>query len=194
MGLIRKTLSVGTLGIVSFRSKKEKLRRAERSQHDAEVALEHEHAARLSAEVRTIAAEKRVRRAKADAEHASRKNGKRKRRRSHKPDGLAGLIAGAEPIVRSGMESARSASSDAAKRGRRVGRRARKAAKRSAIEAKRSAIEAKKAAKLSAIDARKAGRKVGRRARKAAQHTATDAKHVAERTLHQAAEAVSSSK
>src|SRR5687768_11080708 len=39
MGLIRKTVSVGTLGLVSFRSKKEKLRRAEFSQHDAEAAL-----------------------------------------------------------------------------------------------------------------------------------------------------------
>ena len=55
MGLIRKTMSVGTLGIVSFRSKKERLQRAERSQQGAEEALEREHAARLSAEVRTIA-------------------------------------------------------------------------------------------------------------------------------------------
>src|SRR5687768_9167942 len=154
MGLIRKTVSVGTLGLIPFRSKKEKLRRAEQSQHEAEAALEREHEARMSAEVRSIAAEKRVKHAKAEAAHAARKSEKRRgRRRSAKTDRLAGLIAGAEPIVRSGMESARSAGSDAAKsarsagsdaakRGRKVGRRARKAAKRSAIEAK---VEAKKA-------------------------------------------------
>ena len=186
MGLIRKTLSVGTLGIVSFRSKKEKLRRAERSQEDAEAALDREHAARVSAEERSIAAEKRVKRAQAEVAHAKRKG---RGRRTHKTDRLGDLIAGAEPIVRSGMETARSAGTDAAERGRRVGRRARKAAKR-------SAIDAKKAAKRSAIDARKTaerGRRLGRRAGKAAKHTASDAKHAAERTLHQAAEAVSSS-
>ena len=52
MGLIRKTLSVGTCGVVSFRSKKERLRRAERSQHDAEASLIGEHAARVAAEGR----------------------------------------------------------------------------------------------------------------------------------------------
>src|SRR6476660_3502317 len=50
MGVMRKTLSVGTLGVVSFRSKKERLRRAERSQRDAEAFLEAEHAARVAAE------------------------------------------------------------------------------------------------------------------------------------------------
>jgi hypothetical protein len=50
MGMVRKTVSIGTLGLVSFRSKKEKLRRAERSQRDAEARLESEHAARVDAE------------------------------------------------------------------------------------------------------------------------------------------------
>ena len=51
MGLVRKTLSVGTLGVVSFRSKKEKLRRAERAREEAELALEAEHDARENAEI-----------------------------------------------------------------------------------------------------------------------------------------------
>jgi hypothetical protein len=67
MGMIRKTMSVGTLGLVSFRSKKEKLRRAERSSRKAETALEAEHAARVSAESRITAAEKRVKHARAAA-------------------------------------------------------------------------------------------------------------------------------
>ena len=72
MGVIRKTLSVGTLGLVSFRSKKERLRRAERSQHHAEASLLEEQAARIAAEARITAAEKRVKQASADAAHAAK--------------------------------------------------------------------------------------------------------------------------
>ena len=50
MGLIRKTVSIGTLGIVPFRSKKEQLRRAEKAYREAEAELAGEQAAR--AEVR----------------------------------------------------------------------------------------------------------------------------------------------
>ena len=39
MGLIRKTLSISTLGIVDFRSKKEQIRRAEKAQRKAEKQL-----------------------------------------------------------------------------------------------------------------------------------------------------------
>lgn len=80
MGLVRKTLSVGTLGAVSFRSKKERLRRADRSRNEAEAALEQEHAARAAAEVRVAAAEKRVKHAKADAARTAEKLEKVKRR------------------------------------------------------------------------------------------------------------------
>ena len=184
--MIRKTVSVGTLGIVSFRSKKEKLQRAERSQHDAEAALEREHSARVAAEALSISAERRVKKARSEAAHAERKA--RKRSRSHrKSDKLAAIVASAEPIVRGGVETARHTGSDVAKRGRRAGRHARKAAKH-------AAHDAKKAAKRSAADARKAaerGRKVGRRARRAAEHTAHDAKKAAERTLQHAGSAMS---
>jgi hypothetical protein len=67
VGLVRKTLSVATLGSVSFRSKKEKLQRAERSCRDAESALEREHMGRVAAEGRIVAAEKRMKRARAGA-------------------------------------------------------------------------------------------------------------------------------
>jgi hypothetical protein len=177
MGLIRKTLSVGTLGIVSFRSKKEKLQRAEQSRHDAETALEREHAARVSAEAISIAAQKRAKRAKAEGAHDERKRARKAKRRGrhgHTTDQLA-------------------------ERGRKVSRGAQKAAKLAAIEAKiaakRSAIEAKEAAKrgrkLSSETAER-GRKAGRRARKVAQHSAAEVKHAAERTLQHASEAVSS--
>jgi hypothetical protein len=136
MGLVRKTLSVGTLGLVSFRSKKEKLRRADRARLEAEEALERETSAREAAEVRIAAAEKRVKQATADAtrtEHQLKKVTRRKRRRAA---GIAELMASAEPIVRSGVDSALSAGSDAAKRGRKAGRRARKAAKHATVATK----------------------------------------------------------
>jgi hypothetical protein len=85
MGLIRKTLSIGTLGTVSFRSKKERLLRAERSQRRAEVSLEEEHEARTAAEVRGRKAARRVKHADAEAVYADaiergRKAGRRARR------------------------------------------------------------------------------------------------------------------
>ncbi len=136
MGVVRKTMSVGTLGVVKFRSKKEKLRRAERSRRDAEVALEREHSARAAAEERISAAEKRVLRALADAGQAAKQLDKSKKkqskhqtkRRHRRAEKVSELLASAEPMVRTTFESARSASSDAGARGRKVCRRARKEA------------------------------------------------------------------
>ena len=45
MGMIRKTMSIGTLGLVSFRSKKERLARAEAALNDTQSALEDQSAA-----------------------------------------------------------------------------------------------------------------------------------------------------
>ena len=139
MGLVRKTLSVGTLGLVSFRSKKEKLRRADRARFEAEEALERETSARESAEIRIAAAEKRVKEATANSartEHELKKVKRRKRRAA----GIAEMLAGAEPVVRSGVESARSAGSDAAKRGRKAGRRAKKAARHATVATKDAVV------------------------------------------------------
>ena len=117
MGLIRKTLSVGTLGTVSFRSKKERLRRAEAS-------LEREHAARSAAEARIGDAESRVKRASAEAASASRRLERSKRRRRRNAETVGDVISGLEPMIRT-------ARADVTERGRRAGRRGRKAAKRS---------------------------------------------------------------
>ena len=67
MGLMRKTLSVGTIGLISFRSKKERLQRAERAKRDAEESLEREHVARVAAERR--------------AKHPKRRRAKRRERK-----------------------------------------------------------------------------------------------------------------
>ena len=148
MGLIRKTLSVGTLGVVSFRSKKERLRRAERSQGDAEASLQEEHAARLTAESRITRAEKRVKRASAESGRSAKRleRSERRSRRHRRSETTRDVLSGVEPIVRSGIESARSASADAAERSRRAGRRAGKAARRSTRRAKVAASSATEAA------------------------------------------------
>jgi hypothetical protein len=135
MGFARKTMSVGTLGLVSFRSKKERLSRADRARFEAQEALAWETRARESAEIRILAAEKRVEEATANAARTEREL-KKVKRRKQRAAGIAGLMAGAEPTVRSGVESARHAGSDAAKRGRKAGRRARKAAKRATVATK----------------------------------------------------------
>ena len=130
MGVIRKTLSIGTLGVVSFRSKKEQLRRAERSQRGAEMALEAEHSARLAAEDRITKAEKRLKRANAEAAQAATrleeaKRRDRRTRRTRRKDRAAEVRATLEPMVRSGVENVRHAGADATKRGRRASRHAR---------------------------------------------------------------------
>lgn len=140
MGLIRKTLSVGTFGTVAFRGKKERLRRAERSIRDAEASLQKEHGARVSAENRVTAAEKRVKRAGTEAESAAKRleQSKRRNRRHGKGETMGDVFAGLEPMLRSGVESARSATVEAVEQGQKVGRRARKAAKRSLQNARAS--------------------------------------------------------
>ncbi len=165
MGMIRKTASVGTLGLVSFRSKKEKLRRAERSRQKAEGLLASEHEARVNAERRIDAAEKRVKTASAAAAVAAwqmeRTKQKRRDGRSKRHAGrIAEIRAGVEPIVHSGVESARSgvetarrASGEASKRSRKAGRKAQKAAKKSLGKARASASAGASAAKDAALDA-----------------------------------------
>ncbi len=110
--------------------------------------MHSEHAARVAAEGRITRAEKRVKQASAEAELAAKRleQSKRRRRRRHSGETMGEVFAGLEPIVRSGVESARSARTEATKRGRRAGRRAGKAAKRSLRNAKATASAAKDAA------------------------------------------------
>lgn len=143
MGIIRKTVSISTLGIVSFRSKKELLRRAEKDRRAAETALSREQAARADADRRIAAAERRVQEAELAALHDARvaakakakrkagRGGRRARRRGSRRgamDVLGDLVAAAQPVVE-----------DQAKA---VGRRARKAAKASRHAAERAQREA----------------------------------------------------
>jgi hypothetical protein len=73
MGLIRKAFAVGTLGRVSYRSKKEIQRRAER-------ALERERKARAAVEARLAVAEERVKRVAAESPDRGHKLSRKGRR------------------------------------------------------------------------------------------------------------------
>lgn len=74
MGMIRKTMSIGTLGLVSFRSKKELLERSESSRLEAEARLTDEQAARLVAEARVEVAEKQAEQASRRERRAAKKS------------------------------------------------------------------------------------------------------------------------
>jgi len=118
MGMIRKTLSVSTLGLVSFRSTKEQLQRAERARSGAERALERERAARVSAESRVTTAERRLERATDSAQRAAERLARAKAKRNdRRAERVQHLMDNVEP----------------------AGRRARAVAKQSAREARRNA-------------------------------------------------------
>lgn len=117
MGIIRKTASISTLGLVNFRSKKEKLTRAER-------ALQAEHLAREVAERGLSNVGTELRRL-SDAEAKAAKQLARLRRRSRrvrKAERLS-VLAGAQPLMH-----------DVAAKSRQHGRKARKAAGKAAHE------------------------------------------------------------
>ena len=141
MGIIRKTVSIGTIGIVPFRSKREQLRRAEKAHREAEAELAGEHAARIEVDRRLAEAEKRARQAELlalqqakKAEVASgRRRDRRREARKHAKEAIEDLVASASPAVE--------------ERAKELSRRSRKAAKRAAKKAEAAAEEARKQAK-----------------------------------------------
>ena len=115
MGIIRKTLSVSTLGVVSFRSKKELLRRAEKARRAAEAELGEQQSARAEADRRVAEAERRVARAEliavreakaaAKASKGSKgsggrgRRGRKQARSARAREALGDLIATAQPAA-----------------------------------------------------------------------------------------------
>ena len=143
MGIIRKTASIGTLGIISFRSKKELLRRAEKGKRAAEAELEREQTARSDADRRVSAAEKRLQKAELAALHEAQAaakakskakggRGRRGKRDKGAIDRLSDFVATAQPVVEEHAKEA--------------GRRARKAAKASRKASRKAADAATEAA------------------------------------------------
>lgn len=152
MGMIRKTLSVTTLGLVSFRSTKEQLQRAERACFGAERALEREHAARVSAESRVTAAERRLERAADAAERAAQRLGQAKAKRNHRrASRVQHLLDNAEPAGRRARAVAKQSARDARHNAKRTLRQANKVA-RSTKDAVSPPLERAVARAADAID------------------------------------------
>lgn len=159
MGIIRKTVSIGTLGIVPFRSKRELRRRAERDRQAATVELDRLQMARAVVDQRLTAAERRLHEAEKAAQRqtATAAAGKRPSRRARRRakhsspdrsarDVLVDLVAAAQPVAQ-----------DQAKA---VGRRARKATAKAQAAAERAQREARQKGRRARARAREAQRAV----------------------------------
>lgn len=114
MGMIRKTASIGTLGLINFRSKAEMLERARRQG-------ETKGFARVEAELKKLS--------KAEAKAAKQLARLRRKRSIRKAESLTEFLNQATPMVRDRMTSARESMHDLAVEGRKRGRKARKAAR-----------------------------------------------------------------
>jgi hypothetical protein len=155
MGLMRKGMSISTFGLVNFRSKKEKLRRAEAAYDRASLELEREKAQHAAVEYRVTEAEKRARAAQLEALQAAQQTRKAKksatkaaktrpkargRRGKRHETGIASVVSdivdSAKPLVESVQPTVRAGIEDAKVRGRKARRQAEKQAKRAKDRAK----------------------------------------------------------
>lgn len=159
MGIIRKTVSIGTLGIVPFRSKRELVRRAERDRRAASVELGRLQIARATVDERLTAAERRLRAAEATAqrEAAAAAAGKRPSRRARRRASRSGADRSPTEVLVDLVAATQPVAQDQAKA---VGRRARKAAARAQVAAERAQHEAKKTGRRARARARDAQRAV----------------------------------
>ena len=137
MGIIRKTASISTLGLVNFRSKKEKLHRAERQ-------LDAEQLARSVAESGFTTVSKELKRLSGNEAKAAKQLARlRRSRKVRKAETLTTFLAAAQPVVKDSMQTMRK---ESAKRGRKAAKAARRTAKdlrataESAVDTARTAL------------------------------------------------------
>jgi hypothetical protein len=140
MGVIRKTASISTLGLVNFRSKKEKLRRAERR-------FEDEHLARSVVESGFSKMEKELKRLSGNEAKAAKQLARlRRSRKVRKAETLSTFLSAAQPVVKDGIkdgvQSALSTATELRVKGAKRGRKAAKAARRTAKDLRVSAEHA----------------------------------------------------
>ncbi len=188
MGAIRKTTSVLTLGVVPFRSRKERLARVEVESRTAATELEREREARLRAEERLDAANKRVETAEGTLLKEARALRRRStamspfgRRRRRKAGRLSAVIDGAmdkvEPRVESSMEHLGERTRDVTDAARSGSHRLRKDVKKTSRSARK---DAKKAAKAIRKDAEKTAESAKRQGKKAAKKAEKELGELAE--------------
>ena len=156
MGAIRKSVSVMTLGMVPFRSKKERLRQAEEAAELAELELRKEQEARSEADHRVAVADERAR----VAERRLLREAKAGRSRRRRDRGRSAPSAAASRVTDAVEDLVERTTKAARKDTKRSGKAAKKEAKRAAKSAKRKVVEptgrkAKKEAKRAAKSAKK---------------------------------------
>lgn len=133
MGVIRKTLSISTLGIINFRSKKEQLRRAEKAHRAARAELEGEQAARSAADKRIAAADKRARQAELLAlQQAKRADVARDKRRDRRRAAASQAREAIEGLVTTNLPAMEERAKDLGRRGRKAASKATKQAEAAA--------------------------------------------------------------
>jgi len=148
MGVIRKTLSISTLGIVDFRSKKEQIRRAEKAHQEARAELAGEHAARTAADQRIAEAEKRARQAELVALQQSKKADKARGGRRARRKGVAGgAFEATRDFVSATTPAVEGRAKDLGRRGRKLAEKTTKRAEAAAEEARKRARKRGKRAK-----------------------------------------------
>lgn len=182
MGLVRKTLSISTLGLVNFRSKKELLARAENDLASASDELDREHRAREAAEARVSVAERRTKAAELQALHAAKRAAKLRGKKGAQArtllDRLNEAAAAAEPKLQE------------------AGRKGRKAAKKAAKKARKKAGDAVATYEPKIRDAveqaQTRGRRAAKKARKSAKAEAKKARKKADPYIEQARELIGS--
>ena len=138
MGAIRKTMSVATIGLVPFRSKKEKLQRAEKASELAELELRKEQEARAEADRRVALADERVRAAESVlVREAKSLRSRRRRARTEREATEAGsrVSASVEGWVDRAAGSVAATAGSAKKETKRAAKHAKQDAKRAAKHA-----------------------------------------------------------
>ena len=158
MGVIRKTVSITTLGIVPFRSKKEQLHRAEKAYREAEFELAGEQAAREASDKRLAAAEKRAKHAELLAlQQAKKADIARGKRKTRGRAAAASALEAIEDLVSSATPVVEEKAKDLNRRGRKAAAKATKKAEAAADEARK---QAKKQARRAKAQSRRAREKV----------------------------------
>ncbi|MDZ7677325.1 MAG: hypothetical protein U5K29_02100 [Acidimicrobiales bacterium] len=195
MGAIRKTMSVVTLGVVPFRSKKERLQQAETASRLAELELEKEQQARIDADQRVAAADQRARDAEGRLLKEAKAAASRRRRRRSEPAGgvrvgigrfrrRAGTVAArSRDEVEATTKAARKEFARASKAARKDAKRLAAAAKKdkpsTTVRTRRAARKAAKAAKAEAKATKKKAKATGKKLRKGIEATADRAQELA---------------
>ena len=134
MGLIRKTLSVSTLGLVNWNSKKERLRAAneelELTRADLEQATEKHSLIRS----RLADAERRAEKAELGMLHTARRKNRAARRRA-RMEAVETAVGDAKRRGSSAIDAAEQRAAELRTQGRRAAKKARKRAAKSAEQA-----------------------------------------------------------